>query len=143
MVAEAEYPDVPRESDVRAALGRILATAKFRACPRLTSFLRFAVEATLEGRGHRLKGYTIGVEALGRCESFDPQIDPIVRVEATRLRRALLNYYAGEGARDPLVIDIPLGHYIPTFRPRASIPVAATLPKWLKTLRVIGRSLRV
>jgi hypothetical protein len=81
----------------------------------LTSFLNFVVGATLAGRGDRLKGYTIGVEALGRAASFDPQTDPIVRVGATRLRAALARYYAGEGIDDPVIIDMPPGHYVPRF----------------------------
>ena len=75
------------------------------------SFLRFVVETTLAGRGDRLKGYTIGVEALGRREDFDPQIDPIVRVEAGRLRAALARYYAGPGRNEPVVIELPRGAY--------------------------------
>ena len=63
----------------------------------------------LRGHGERLKGYTIGVEVLRRDVTFDPQIDPIVRVEATRLRRAIERYYAGPGADDPIVIDLPRG----------------------------------
>lgn len=128
-------------ADIRAALDRICGTSKFKACPRLTSFLRFVVEAALEGRRSQLKGYTIGVEALGRRASFDPQIDPIVRVEATRLRRALAKHYAGEGAGDPLVIDIPRGHYVPTFRLRVSISSAAP-PTWRQILQTIQRGLR-
>jgi hypothetical protein len=66
------------------------------------------VEATLRGASDRIKGYTIAVEALGRADDFDPQADPIVRVEAMRLRRALARYYANGGARDAVVIDVPL-----------------------------------
>ena len=103
-------------ANVYAALDRVCASAPFATSRKLTSFLCFVVEATLAGHGDRLKGYTIGVEALGRRESFDPQTDPIVRVEATRLRRALARYYGGEGARDPVVIELPLGNYMPRFR---------------------------
>ena len=77
---------------VRMALDGLLASETFRASPQLAAFLRFVVEATLRGESGRIKGYTIGVEALGRPENFDPQIDPIVRVEATRLRRTLDRY---------------------------------------------------
>ncbi len=79
----------------------------------------------LRGKGNNIKGYTIGTEALGREESFDPQIDPIVRVEAGRLRRALKHYYAGPGATDDVVIDLPRGHYVPTFHRRSDQPVSA------------------
>jgi hypothetical protein len=105
-------------SSVRAALDRICGSPTFVTSRRLTSFLRYVVEATLAGRGDRLKGYTIGVEALGRAESFDPQADPIVRVEATRLRRALTRYYEREGARDAVVVELPRGCYQPNFHVR-------------------------
>ena len=67
----------PDPHAIRTGLDRIAASRPFDTSPQLTSFLRFVVEATLAGRGERLKGYTIGVEALGRGENFNPQIDPI------------------------------------------------------------------
>ena len=78
-----------------------------RSSPQLTAFLRFVVEAVLEGSSDRIKGYVIAVEVLKRGAQFNPQIDPIVRVEATRLRRTLERYYAGEGAEDAIVIALP------------------------------------
>src|SRR5262249_34232343 len=71
----------------------------------------------------QIKAYTIAVEALGRGEDFDPYIDPIVRVDAGRLRRALERYYAGVGATDTILIHIPRGHYFPEFRYRQSAMV--------------------
>ena len=103
---------------VRQALALVLASDELRSSPQLANILRFVVEATLEGRREAIKGYTIAVEALGRDPSFDPQADPIVRVEATRLRRALERYYAGAGAGDELEIAIPRGSYVPHFLPR-------------------------
>ncbi|HKC33914.1 MAG TPA: hypothetical protein VKC16_10660, partial [Xanthobacteraceae bacterium] len=120
--------DRPSESDVRAALERIVASETFRSSPQLGAFLRFIVEEALAGRGASLKGYTIGVEALGRDPRFNPQIDPIVRVEATRLRRAMERYYSGDGIGDPVVIELPRGSYVPAFSRRrvpAAAPVAA------------------
>jgi len=118
--------DVPNEADVQAALDRILASESFRTSPQLGTFLRYVVKAVLGGRAASLKGYTIGVEALGRDARFDPQVDPIVRVEATRLRRALERYYAGIGSDDPLVIDLPRGSYVPIFVRRS----APGRPRW-------------
>ena len=129
----------PAAGDVRAALDRVCVSGPFLASPKLKDFLRFVVEATLAGRGDRLKGYTIGVEALGRPDNFDPQTDPIVRVEATRLRRALARYYAGEGARDPVVIDMPRGHYVAAFHRGAAR--AAAPPAWRQAIRVVVRVL--
>jgi hypothetical protein len=115
-----EASDAPGEAEVQAALDRILASESFRTSPQLGAFLRYVVEAALAGRAASIKGYTIAVEALGRDQNFDPQADPIVRVEATRLRRAMERYYAGAGADDPVVIDLPRGSYVPTFARRGA-----------------------
>lgn len=103
----------PPPHDVRAQIQRMTSSDIFTSSPQLASFLVFVVEAVLRGHGERLKGYTIGVEVLRRDVKFDPQIDPIVRVEATRLRRAIGRYYAGPGANDPIQIDLPRGGYVP------------------------------
>jgi hypothetical protein len=128
-------------SDALRSLDTVLASARFRACPRLASFLRFVVMATLNGRGDRLKGYTIAIGALGRAESFDPQSDPIVRVEAVRLRRALARYYAAEGARNPVAIELPLGGYVPVFRRLHSGCVAALPLALAQAIRAMQRVL--
>jgi len=120
---------VPSEAEVRPALDRILASESFRTSPQLGTFLRYVVDAALSGRAASLKGYTIGVEALGRDPSFDPQIDPIVRVEATRLRRALERYYACAGSDDPLVIELPRGSYVPLFVRRSASAQPAPAPR--------------
>ena len=105
------------------------ASEAFRGSPQLVAFLRYVVEATLRGAADRIKGYTIAVEALGRADNFDPQSDPIVRVEAMRLRRALARYYDNGGKHDPVAIDLPLGNYVPTFRRVAPAdPVALVEP---------------
>jgi PAS domain S-box-containing protein len=129
-VAESEARNDPSGTEIRAELERMVASESFRTCPRLAAFLRFVIEATLRGESAHLKGYTIAVEALGRRGDFDPQQDPIVRVEAGRLRRVIQHYYAGPGAKDLLVIDVPRGRYIPTFRYRRAeqaLPIRSVL----------------
>src|SRR5688500_14719994 len=101
----------PSAADVRAELERILASRCFQQAGRASHFLRFVVEQTLAGGSQRLKGYTIGVEVFGRPPDFDAQSDALVRVEAGRLRRRLVEYYASEGAGDPVRIDLPRGSY--------------------------------
>ena len=108
----------PTNGEIRAALGRVIASEMLRHSPQLAAFLRFVVEATLRGESHLIKSYTIAVDALGRASDFDSRFDPIVRVEAGRLRRALERYYAGVGAMDPVTIHIPRGCYVPEFRSR-------------------------
>jgi len=110
----------PHEADIRAALDRIVSSPDLSKSPQLASFLRFVVDATLAGHGRKIKAYTIATDALGRDADFDPQTDPIVRVEAGRLRRAMLHYYANGGGNDPLVIELPRGSYVPVFRPSAA-----------------------
>ena len=103
----------PNAAAVRAQVERMTASTVFRNSPQLATFLWFIVEAQLRGKGERLKGYTIGVEVLRRDTNFDPQVDPIVRVEATRLRRALERYYVGPGTDDAIMITLPRGGYVP------------------------------
>ena len=106
----------PHDADIRAALDRVVASSALSKSPQLGNFLRFVVEQALAGHGSRIKAYTIAADALGRDANFDPQNDPIVRVEAGRLRRALGHYYANGGSNDPIVIELPRGHYVPVFR---------------------------
>jgi tetratricopeptide (TPR) repeat protein len=117
--------DIPSPREVRATVERMTASEVFGRSPQLAAFLRFVVEAALEGRSDRIKGYTIAVEVLRRDVRFDPQSDPIVRVEATRLRRTIERYYASPGADDPVIIDLPRGSYVPTFRRRQADPAAS------------------
>ena len=101
-------------------LDRVLQSDIFRAASRSTALLRFLVEQTLNGHAERLKDYTLGSEALGRGDDFDPRTDPIARVEASRLRSRLELYYATEGATEPVVITLPKGGYVPLFELRAT-----------------------
>ncbi len=121
-------PDVPTAAEVRAQIERMAVSDAFRASPQLVAFLRFVVEAVLTGNSARIKGYTIGVEVLRRDANFDPQIDPIVRVEAVRLRRTLDRYYRGPGIDDAIIVDLPRGGYVPTFSRRAAGDNVVALP---------------
>jgi tetratricopeptide (TPR) repeat protein len=117
--------DTPASDEVLAALDGIVSSAVFRGSPQLAAFLSYVVNSTLGGKSDSIKGYTIGVEALKRDKNFDPQIDPIVRVEATRLRRALERYYATEGAATPVRIELVRGTYTPQFSYWTTLRVAA------------------
>jgi hypothetical protein len=118
--------ETPAADEARRALGRVLESPMFRDSLRLASFLKFVVEAALDGKSDRIKSYTIAVEALGRGPAFDPQTDPIVRVEAGRLRQALARYYATTGCDDRIMIAMPRGAYVPCFTWRS--PVMPRLP---------------
>lgn len=107
---------VMSQEDVRAQLRRILGGGDFDAPERVRRFLSYVVEEKLSGHGDRIKAYGIAVEVFGRSADFDVMSDPVVRIEAGRLRRGLERYYLLEGRTDPLVIDIPKGGYVPSFR---------------------------
>jgi serine/threonine-protein kinase len=106
------------EQAERQQLERVLASTTFRQVDRLKRFLQFIVSEALEGRGDQLKEYVIGVQVFDKDSSFDPRADPIVRVQARRLRGRLTRYYREEGGSDPVIIDLPKGGYGPVFRRR-------------------------
>lgn len=109
-----EQPE-PSAQDVLGALDALLASETLRLSERNRRFLSFVVTQTVAGRADRIKAYAIGVDVFGRDETFDPTLDPIVRIEATRLRTALTGYYENGGEADRVRIAIPPGSYVPTF----------------------------
>ncbi|TPE47689.1 hypothetical protein [Amaricoccus solimangrovi] len=113
----------------RAQLRRILESDAFDATDRDRRFLAYVVEEALAGRAERIKAYSIAIEVFGRDASFDPRTDPIVRVEAGHLRRALDRYYLSAGADDPIVITVPKGGYVPSFVAREAAPEATARPE--------------
>ncbi len=107
-------------AEVRAQLEKVLASPAFANSERLSRFLRFTVEETLQGRGDHIKEYLLGLEVFDRNQSYDPRTDPIVRVEAGRLRSKLSEYYDNEGRNDALLIQYRKGSYVPAFHKRGS-----------------------
>ncbi|MET0550878.1 MAG: hypothetical protein ABW002_16575 [Xanthomonas sp.] len=109
----ASNRNVPEQADaVRAALAGVLASPPFARSPCMRRLLRYLVEASLDGQDARPSEYRIGLEALGKNpRTYSPQEDPSVRVQVGRLRERLSRYYAGDGAADPLRIEIPCGSY--------------------------------
>lgn len=102
-------------ASIRVQLDLILASPEFIAPERGRRFLQYIVEETLEGRSEQLKAYTIAQAVFGRDASFDAQNDPVVRIEAGRIRRALERYYLVCGSSDPIRITVPKGGYAPHF----------------------------
>ena len=90
-----EPSDIRTLSDVevRQQLRLMLDSSEFNTFDRNRRFFSYVIEETLAGRSDRIKAYSIAVTAFDRSEDFDPLTDPIVRIEATRLRRALEHYY--------------------------------------------------
>lgn len=108
--------------ELTAHLARIEASSGFSRAGRLVRFLRFIVQETLAGRGRQIKEYSIAIEVFGRPSSYDPQVDSLVRVQASLLRTRLSDYYSAEGHAEAIRIEIPKGGYEPVIRragPRA------------------------
>ena len=107
---------------VGAHLEQVLASPLFRKADRQARFLRFVVETALDSANGSLKEFDIGIAVYDRRGDYDPRADPIVRVEAARLRARLREYYASE-PDSPVRIDLPKGGYLPEFV--AGLPAAA------------------
>lgn len=115
----------PEAALVRACVRDILGSRTFARSGRLRAFLSYVVECELAGKANQLKGYTIGIDVFGRPTSFDAGSDPIVRVQAGKLRKLLDQYYDEEGCDTTLRIRIPLGSYAPEYE---STPLAHRAP---------------
>ncbi len=137
--AEADAPPCEAGStEILAHLEQILGSATFSGAKNQQRLLRFLVEALVRGEAAHIKEYSLGVEVFGRGADFDPRLDPIVRVEASRLRSRLHKYYEAEGHGGSLVIDLPRGGYVPailtaptevTERPSAVAQAEETTPQ--------------
>jgi TolB-like protein len=115
--------------EIRAELDRVLRSAHFTTSDRNRRFLQYVVEETLAGRAERLKAYTIATVVFGRPDSFDPQMDPVVRMEAGRLRRALERLYLIDGDMGSVQITIPKGRYVPEFTGVGSLTQLRPAPR--------------
>jgi len=125
-----------QHSAIRRQLEKITAHGLFARSDRMARFLRLAVDRALAGKEGELKEYLIGVEVFDRPHTYDPRVDPIVRVEARRLRSKLKTYYETDGRNDPIVIHFATGSYAPeicfheeqTEMPEAAPRTVAVLP---------------
>ena len=107
-------PETVPGTAVREQLTRIVSSGRFSASTRLCRFLTHVVNRTLDGDPESLKEFSIAMEVFDRTADYDPNVDAIVRVEARRLRAKLKEYY--ENAKDPVLIVLRPGSYVPSFR---------------------------
>ena len=134
-------PDAtPSAGQVHAALEELLGWQGISRSPQLAELLKYVVEKTLAGDDSSIKAYSIAVDVFGRPPTFDPQADPIVRVQARRLRTLLEQYYDLGRAESAVQIHLPLGRYVPDFQMHER-PVSQTEP--LAGLPPIGPSRRL
>lgn len=109
----------PADDECRSLVARILASPEFQRATRLRAFLNYVVERKLAGSPEDVTEVLIGHRVFGRAASYNPGEDSIVRTEARTLRQRLERYFAGEGAAETVILEIPRGGYLPVFRPRS------------------------
>ena len=137
----AEDPRVNAEvlpGAVRVHVGKILASKEFIHSDSLRRFLSYTVEKAIEGEPGCLKESVLGTTLFGRGDAFDPRLDPIVRVQAGKLRTRLQQYYEGEGRSDTLVIEFPKGGYVPVFHARENGAAAPAIDPSSSQPRKLG-----
>jgi hypothetical protein len=113
----------PDPALVREQLRRLVAHPLFTNSKRYPVLLTYAVEQTLLGNASELKERTIGIEAFGREPVYDVNLDPVVRTAAAEVRKRLSQYYYNPDHAGELVIELPIGSYVPTFREPAASPM--------------------
>ncbi len=109
------------DEEVKSALADLIADKRFRATDRGKAILNYIAGLYFTGCGEGVKGYSIAIDVLGRPDSFDPSTDPIVRIEVSRLRAALVQYYEAFGREKPIEIELPKGKYALAFNRRAAV----------------------
>jgi tetratricopeptide (TPR) repeat protein len=122
---ESSVDRLPEAIEAREALQAVLSSQIFGSSKRLKQLLSYVVEEKLAGRAERIRGKTIAEDVYSRKISGDLESEPAVRVDASRLRRRLAQYYAEAGQQDPIRIEIPTGTYVPNFVPQAVVAAPA------------------
>ncbi len=108
---------------------RVVASRHFARSALLSRFLLYIVAESLHGRTENITEHEIGVRVFDRPPSYRTVEDNIVRNYARQLRRRLADFFAEEGASEPMQIDIPLGGYVPVFvDPSAQAEPARAVP---------------
>ncbi len=134
------FPPLPEDSPVKAQLDRIVGSRTFRGAHRSQLFLRYILHHALTRPDEPLKEYSIALDVFERDASYDPAVNNTVRVEAGRLRSRLLEYYAGEGHADPLLLEVPKGSYRVLIRERQSVAAPASVSPRLPTAKPLRDS---
>ena len=139
MKEQSPTADIPTNRMISEQLERMLDSTDFRVSPQQEALLKFVVNRTLTGNADEIKAYTVATEVFGRGTDFDQSNDPVVSIQASRLRRAIKRYYLTAGKKDSIRIDIPKGTYVPKFNNQFSsqepvmvdkIPGTVALENW-------------
>lgn len=134
-----QTPSKVDRAEAEQALERVISSAVFARAERSRRLLRYLVESALSEPGSTVKEYTIALDVFDR-EAYDPSIDATVRVEASRLRARLREYYTEEGANDDLVIEVPKGNYTAVLHSRKKLEIILPSGPALQTAQPISQA---
>ena len=122
MIVTHNEADALNPAQCFGLLERICSSNELRRAARLREFLRYVGQRSLDGDHTLISEHEIGMHVFGRHENYDTSADNIVRVNASELRKRIAAYYASEGAKETILIDIPRGSYTPLFSLRHPEP---------------------
>src|ERR1035441_7240339 len=116
-------PETPADRDlITRELNAILSSNHFSGSKRYPALLKYVVSKTLDGHSEELKERTLGVEVFDRPPDYDTNADPVVRFSASEVRKRLAQYYSECDDSSQLLIQLPLGSYVPEFKPKCVKP---------------------
>ena len=117
----------------RALVQRVVSSRGFEKSTRMRDLLAYVCSRSLDDGAVDIREHEIGCAVFGRADDYDTGEDNIVRVNASQVRKKLEAYFAGEGAAETLILELPKGKYVPAFheRPEAEVasPVAIAAPE--------------
>jgi hypothetical protein len=125
MVRSVSTTDV---DDRKSLVERVASSSYLSRSARLRDLFLYLCERVLEESADEIHEREVGHKVFGRPEDYDPLADNIVRVHASMLRKRIAQYFATEGAQEPIIIDIPKGNYAPVFRERSPDPQSQIIP---------------
>jgi len=123
--------NVPQGGSVKIAdarrllVERVVSSRYLSKSARLRDLLLYLSDRVVDHEAGEIHEQEVGHKVFGRPANYDTNSDNIVRVHASMLRKRLEQYFASEGAAEPLIVEIPKGNYAPVFRERDQEPVEA------------------
>jgi len=143
----APPPQLERPAEILEELERVLKSKTLRQSQQHRVLLSYMVQKSIEHRSEELKEYSVGIDALGKPESYNPRRDATVRIQVGRLRARLTEYYSGEGALDPIIFDVPKGGFKVLFlkrdEPPSSVEPPVSEPKNDRRSALIGIAMAI
>lgn len=116
-----------RRSLLLLHLDKVVNSHVLKGSESLCKLLNYLAERSVDPRAV-IKEFQIAAEVFGRSADFDPKLDATVRVQSSRLRAKLIEYYATDGIDDRWILELPKGTYTLSLRERPGAGSAAASP---------------